>query len=53
MNTPQRFQDRLPDALRTIDFQIDVAPQAMGSVLVSFGKTQVICAASIEPVVPR
>ncbi|MFI0347257.1 MAG: ribonuclease PH [Chthoniobacterales bacterium] len=52
MNT-KRFQDRLPDALRDIDFQIGVAPQAMGSVLVSFGKTQVICAASIEPVVPR
>ena len=53
MNIPKRFQDRLPDALRTIDFQLGIAPQAMGSVLVSFGKTQVICAASIEPVVPR
>lgn len=53
MNTSTRFQNRQPNALRTIEFQTGVAPQAMGSVLVSFGKTQVICAASIERTVPR
>ena len=53
MNTQKRFQDRSPDALREINIQIGIAPQAMGSVLISFGKTQVICAASIENSVPR
>ncbi|HLB34626.1 MAG TPA: ribonuclease PH [Chthoniobacterales bacterium] len=48
-----RFQNRLPDALREIDVKVGIAPQAMGSVLISFGNTQVICAASIESTVPR
>jgi len=39
--------------LRKISFQSGIAPQASGSVLVSFGNTQVICAASIEEGVPR
>ncbi len=49
----QRLANRAPNALREIDIKINVAPQAMGSVLISFGKTQVICAASIESGVPR
>jgi ribonuclease PH len=54
MITPlSRSKNRLPNALREITFQIDIAPQAMGSVLISFGKTQVICAATIENGVPR
>lgn len=48
-----RFQNRSVDALRTITFQPHIAPNAMGSVLISFGKTQVICAATIENSVPR
>ena len=40
------------DQLRTITFEPDIAPHATGSVLVSFGKTRVICAATIEPGVP-
>ncbi|MBX9742995.1 MAG: ribonuclease PH [Chthoniobacterales bacterium] len=48
-----RFQNRPVDALRTITIQPNIAPQAMGSVLISFGKTQVICAANIESSVPR
>ena len=39
--------------LRDISFQTGIAPQASGSVLVSYGNTQVICAASIEEGVPR
>jgi ribonuclease PH len=39
--------------IREISFQTGIAPQASGSVLVSFGKTQVLCAASIEEGVPR
>lgn len=49
----QRLENRAPDALREITIQANIAPQAMGSVLISFGKTQVICAANIENSVPR
>lgn len=42
----------IPD-LRPISFVPNVAPNATGSVLVSFGNTRVICAATIEENVPR
>jgi ribonuclease PH len=48
-----RSDQRTPDQLREISFQLDIAPHATGSVLVSFGKTQVICAATIQDEVPR
>lgn len=48
-----RFDFRSPDQLREIRFQPDIAPHATGSVLVSFGKTQVICAATVQEEVPR
>lgn len=48
-----RFQNRLADALREISIQTNIAPQATSSVLISFGKTQVICAVSVEEAVPR
>src|SRR5215217_4479895 len=44
---------RLPDQLRPISFTLDFAPNATGSVLVSFGHTRVICSAMIEEGVPR
>ena len=47
-----RHDGRAADQLRTITFEPDIAPHATGSVLVSFGKTRVICAATIEPGVP-
>ena len=53
MTTRKRSQERTPDSLREISFQPGIAPQASGSVLVSFGRTQVLCAASIEEGVPR
>ncbi len=49
---PARLDGRAADQLRTITFEADIAPHATGSVLVSFGKTRVICAATIEPGVP-
>lgn len=53
MSTPTaRLDGRAADQLRTITFEPDIAPHATGSVLVSFGKTRVICAATIEPGVP-
>ena len=50
--TLPRSDGRLPDQLRPISFQAGIAPYATGSVLVRFGATQVICAATIEPNVP-
>lgn len=48
-----RHDGRRPDQMRPIRFQPDIAPHAHGSVLASFGDTQVICSAMIEPGVPR
>ncbi len=50
--SPQRPDGRRPDQLREIKFEANIAPYATGSVLVSFGLTRVICAATIEPNVP-
>ncbi|MBL9208406.1 MAG: ribonuclease PH [Opitutaceae bacterium] len=47
-----RTDGRRPDQLRSIRFEANIAPHATGSVLVSFGDTRVICAATIEPNVP-
>jgi ribonuclease PH len=44
---------RRPDELRPIDVVPDFVEQADGSVLISFGKTRVLCTASIEDGVPR
>ena len=47
-----RPDGRAVDELRPIRFETEIAPHAMGSVLVSFGNTRVICAASVEDRVP-
>src|SRR5206468_12503263 len=44
---------RGPDAIRPLNFELNVAPHAGGSVLVSMGNTRVICAVTIEEAVPR
>src|SRR5918996_266554 len=49
----QRNDGRAPDEIRPINFELNVAPHASGSVLVSLGKTSVICAVTIEEIVPR
>ncbi|MEY2881463.1 MAG: hypothetical protein RLZZ15_3843 [Verrucomicrobiota bacterium] len=51
-NLTPRADGRLPDQLRPVSFEANIAPHATGSVLVSFGLTRVICAATIEPGVP-
>ncbi|MEX0846374.1 MAG: ribonuclease PH [Ilumatobacteraceae bacterium] len=48
-----RFDGRANDALRPITFERDYTEMAAGSVLVSFGKTRVLCTASIDESVPR
>jgi ribonuclease PH len=53
MSSPAlRHDGRQPEQLRPITFEPNPAPYATGSVLVSFGVTRVICAATIEPNVP-
>jgi ribonuclease PH len=51
MSNPRPDGRRL-DQLRPIAFEAGLAPYAAGSVLVRFGSTQVICAATVEPKVP-
>ncbi|MCX7620664.1 MAG: ribonuclease PH [Acidimicrobiales bacterium] len=48
-----RADGRQPDELRPITFERDFTAQAAGSVLVSFGRTVVLCTASIDEEVPR
>ena len=48
-----RFDGRSNDQLRTLSFERDYTEMAAGSVLVSFGKTRVLCTASIDEDVPR
>jgi ribonuclease PH len=43
----------LPDQLRTVRFQNNVAPYATGSTLIEWGNTRVICGVTLEETVPR
>ncbi|HXA80670.1 MAG TPA: ribonuclease PH [Opitutaceae bacterium] len=52
MTSPIRADGRQADQLRPITFETGIAPHATGSVLIGFGATRVICAATIEPGVP-
>jgi len=49
----RRHDGRRPDQLRPITFKSGIAPHAAGSVLASCGRTQVICAITVEESVPR
>lgn len=49
----RRHDGRRPDQLRPITFQPGIAPHAAGSVLAKCGRTQVICAVTVEESVPR
>jgi ribonuclease PH len=48
-----RHDGRQPDDLRTVNFERDFTVMAAGSVLVSAGRTRVLCTASIDEEVPR
>ena len=48
-----RPDGRADDELRPISFERDYTEMAAGSVLVTFGKTRVLCTASIDEDVPR
>ena len=48
-----RLDDRRPEQLRPVHFELGIAPHASGSVLVSMGNTRVLCGVMIEESVPR
>ncbi|MFP3902157.1 MAG: ribonuclease PH [Acidimicrobiia bacterium] len=48
-----RADGRAPDELRPITFERDFTEMAAGACLVSFGRTRVLCTASIDEDVPR
>jgi ribonuclease PH len=48
-----RPDGRAPDELREITFERDYTDMTPGSILVSFGRTKVLCTASVEDDVPR
>jgi ribonuclease PH len=47
-----RLDHRTASQLRSLTFEANIAPYASGSVLIGFGATRVICAATIEAKVP-
>ena len=48
-----RADGRTPEQARPLSFERDFTQMAAGSVLVSFGRTRVLCTASVEEDVPR
>jgi ribonuclease PH len=48
-----RSNGRRTDELRALEIEPDYIEQASGSALISFGKTRVLCTASLEEGVPR
>jgi ribonuclease PH len=51
--TNGRPDGRLPDQLRRLSFQNNIAPYATGSTLIEWGNTRVICGVTVEESVPR
>jgi ribonuclease PH len=50
---PSRIDGRAPNQLRPLRFQNDIAPNALGSTLIEWGDTRVLCGVSVEESVPR
>src|SRR3954466_5426467 len=48
-----RIDGRADDQLRPVSFERDYTEFAAGSVLVTFGKTRVLCTASVDNDIPR
>lgn len=48
-----RIDGRDYDQLRSVTFDLGVAPSAGGSVLINMGNTRIICGATVEESVPR
>lgn len=52
-DSSRRVDGRAPDQLRPLRFQNHIAPHATGSTLVEWGNTRVICAVTVEEIIPR
>jgi len=52
-SSKQRSDGRRADEIRPISFELGIAPNASGSVLIAMGNTRVICGVMIEETVPR
>jgi ribonuclease PH len=48
-----RTDGRAADQIRPVSFELGIAPNATGSVLVAMGNTRVICGVMVEETVPR
>jgi ribonuclease PH len=48
-----RIEGRQPEAMRPVHIRAKVNPYAEGSALCAFGRTEVLCTASLENKVPR
>ncbi len=48
-----RADGRRLDQIRPLRFQNGIAPNAAGSTLIEWGQTRVICAVTVEEIVPR
>ncbi len=53
MENPDREDGRSRSSIRSVSFELDYAEYAEGSVLISLGKTRVLCNASILNAVPQ
>jgi ribonuclease PH len=54
LNSPTpRADGRALNEVRPVSFELNIAPHASGSVLVSMGNTRVICGVMIEEIIPR
>ena len=53
MMPPRRADGRALDEARPLTFERDFTEMAAGSVLVSFGRTRVLCTASVDTDMPR
>ena len=49
----QQNDGRGREEIRSINLELNVAPHASGSVLISMGQTRVICGVAIEEAVPH
>src|SRR5512143_3580419 len=53
VTAPLRIDGRLPNQIRPVRFENNVAPYATGSTLIEWGNTRVICGVTVEDTVPR
>lgn len=53
MNTTTRYMGRAHEQMRPVTIELDFLKDAEGSCLITFGKTKVICSATVEEKVPH